>query len=70
MALMKDGTLASSSGNGNGIDCSVRIWDTKSGQLVKTFNYTSGITNWRLSLAVLRDGSLVSGSRNNNISIC
>ena len=54
LAVLQDGTLASGSD-----DTTIRVWDVKTGQTIKTL---TGHINWVRSLAVIADGTLASGS--------
>jgi len=61
LTILPDGSLVSGSG-----DDTIKIWDVKNGQNIKTL---SGHTNGVYALTVLPDGSLVSGSTGKTIKI-
>jgi WD40 repeat protein len=75
LIVLSDGTLASCSG-----DLTIRLWDTKTGQTIRiltghtiriftghTIRILTGHTIWVDSLAILSDGTLVSGGDDNEI---
>jgi len=61
LTVLPDGSLVSGSE-----DKTIKIWDVKNGQTIKTL---TGHTGFLSALTVLPDGSLVSGSWDNTIKI-